>query len=188
MAQDKWHCGWCLMNKFPFQSEINKFSPLPGFETGTSPVASRRAKHSAMTTCTFFQAYLTLYRKLGYAFICKKVLQFSNLVWRGQGKLNAITKTAYLRQALKKENLQNENLQKIIFLWKNQFSFQFVISPKIGNCEKCARSADYHHYTESRFFQYFYIQEKKSFFAKMLNYEEQSYSPNYHYITKSSNK
>ena len=26
--------------KFPFQSEIKKLSPLPGFESGTSPVAS----------------------------------------------------------------------------------------------------------------------------------------------------
>ena len=34
--------------KIPFFSqklEINKLSPLPGFEPGTSPAASRRANH-----------------------------------------------------------------------------------------------------------------------------------------------
>ena len=40
--------------KIPFYSEINKFSPLPGFEPGTTPVASYRANHWAMTTwCVF---------------------------------------------------------------------------------------------------------------------------------------
>ena len=41
-----------LMNyiKFPFLSEINKWSPLLGFEPGTTPVASRGDNHWAMTT------------------------------------------------------------------------------------------------------------------------------------------
>ena len=35
----------CIYIKFPFYSEINKLSPLLGFEPGTSPVASHRAYH-----------------------------------------------------------------------------------------------------------------------------------------------
>ena len=36
--------------KFPQKSEINKFSPLQGFEPGTTPVASRHANHWAKIT------------------------------------------------------------------------------------------------------------------------------------------
>ena len=49
-------CNWCNdgiqigIIKFPLLSKINKFSPLPGFESGTSPEVGSRANHWAMMT------------------------------------------------------------------------------------------------------------------------------------------